>query len=246
MQPQPQPAGDIAPVAYRLRESLRARRVRLRVTLQHGLEVILPRGCDPATVPGLLQRKQRWIRAALERVEAHLKLFGPPQPWQLPAQIELPAMGTIWRVEARETESRRVTVRAAGAGCLRIVGRIANEKACRTALARWLTRRAREHLPPQLLAVSHRTALHCQRVSVRRQKTRWGSCSRHKTISLNAKLLFLPPELVDCVLIHELCHLAEMNHSRRFWALVAKHCPDYRHANRQLREMWKHVPRWAM
>lgn len=239
------PIANDAPFPYRLRESARARCVGLRVTLQHGLEVVLPRGCDPAVVPDVLRRKQRWIRAALDRLAAHLEVFGPPQPWQLPAKVELPAISRVWRVEPKETASRRVMVRDAGADCLRIIGRINNEKACRAALARWLMTQAREHLPPLLHAASERTGLHCQRVSVRRQRSRWGSCSRHKTISINAKLLFLSPELADYILVHELCHLAEMNHSRRFWALVANHCPDYRHANRQLREMWKHLPRWA-
>ena len=234
-----------APFAYRLRESTRARCVGLRVTLEHGLEVVLPRGCDSSLVPDLLRRKQQWIRAALERRVAHLKTFGPPQPWRLPAQIELPAIGRVWRVEAAETASRRVTVREAGADCLRIVGHIGSEKACRAALARWLMAQAHEHLPPRLRAASEWTGLHCQRVSIRRQRSRWGSCSRRKTVSLNAKLLFLSPALADYILVHELCHLAEMNHSRRFWTLVAKHCPDYRHANRQLRDMWKHLPRWA-
>jgi predicted metal-dependent hydrolase len=62
---------------------------------------------------------------------------------------------------------------------------------------------------------------------------------------LNAKLLFLPPELVDYVMIHELSHLAEMNHSKRFWALVERHDPRFRILDRQLRDMWKEVPRWA-
>lgn len=245
MQPQPHLIGNGVPFPYRLRESTRARRLGLRVTLQHGLEVVLPRGCDPSVVPELLRRKQRWIRAALDRVAAHLKAFGPPQPWQLPAQIELPAIGRVWRVDAVETVSRRVTMREAGVDCLRITGHIASEKACRAALARWLIAQAREHLPLRLRDASQRTGLHCQRMSVRRQRTRWGSCSRHKTISLNAKLLFLPPELADYVLIHELCHLVEMNHSRRFWTLVARHYPDYRRASRQLREMRKHLPRWV-
>jgi predicted metal-dependent hydrolase len=241
----PLPLADNAPFAFRLRESARARCVGLRVTLEHGLEVVLPHGYDSALVPDLLRRKQRWIRSALDRRAAHLKTFGPPQPWQLPARIELPAIGRIWSVKAVETASRRVSVREAGADCLRIVGRIGSEKACRAALGRWLMTQAREHLPLRLRAVSERTGLHCQRVSIRRQRSRWGSCSRRKTISLNAKLLFLSPSLADYILVHELCHLAEMNHSRRFWALVAKHCPDYRHANRQLRDMWKHLPRWA-
>ena len=245
MQPPSNPAGHDALFPYRVRESSRARCVGLRVTLQHGLEVVLPKGCNPTVVPDVLRRKQRWIRAALDRLAAHLKIFGPPQPWQLPAQIELPAIGRVWRVEAVETASRRVTVRDAGADCLRITGPIGNEKACRAALARWLSTQARAHLPPWVRAVGQRTGLCCQRVSVRQQRTRWGSCSRRKTISLNAKLLFLPPELADYVLVHELCHLAEMNHSRRFWELVAGHHPDYRHANRQLHDMWKHLPHWA-
>ncbi len=245
MQPQLHIAGDGPPFAYQLRVSPRARRVGLRVTLQHGLEVVLPRGCDASVVPGVLQRKQRWIRAALDRMAAHLKIFGPPQPWQVPAHIELQAVGRVWRVEAVETAARRVTVRADGADGLRIIGRIGNEKACRAALARWLLTQAREHLPLRLQTISQRTGYHCQRVRLRQQRTRWGSCSRHKTISLNANLLFLPPELVDQVLVHEVCHLSEMNHSRRFWALVARHCPDYRQANRQLRDMERHLPRWA-
>jgi predicted metal-dependent hydrolase len=206
---------------------------------------VLPKGCDPAVVPDVLQRNQRWIRAALDRRAAHVRLFGLPQPWRLPAQIELPAIGRVWRVETAETAARRVTVRAAGEDGLWITGRIGNEKACRTALARWLLARAREYLPLRLQKISERTGLHCQRVSLRRQRTRWGSCSRRKTISLNANLLFLPPELVDHVLIHEVCHLSEMNHSRRFWTLVGGYCPDYRRANRELRHMEKHLPHWA-
>jgi predicted metal-dependent hydrolase len=62
---------------------------------------------------------------------------------------------------------------------------------------------------------------------------------------LNAKLLFLPPDVVDYVMTHELCHLEEMNHSRQFWQLVASHYPDYLSRDAALREMWKVVPRWA-
>jgi len=106
-------------------------------------------------------------------------------------------------------------------------------------------RQTRAFLVPRLRAVSARTRLRYQRAFVKRQKTRWASCSKHQTISLNAKLLFLPPEIVEYVMVHELCHVAVMNHSREFWCLVERHCPDYRKRDYLLREMWKRVPRWA-
>ena len=73
-----------------------------------------------------------------------------------------------------------------------------------------------------------------KRVSIRNQKTRWGSCSRTGTISLSYRLLFLSPELQDYVLVHELCHVAEMNHSARFWGLVGKVIPNYKALRSQL------------
>jgi predicted metal-dependent hydrolase len=97
----------------------------------------------------------------------------------------------------------------------------------------------------RLQTLSLTTGLKYSRAFVKRPRTRWASCSRHESISLNAKLLFLPPDLVDYVIIHELCHLMEMNHSKRFWELVASHCPGFRRLDSQLREMWKVVPRWA-
>jgi predicted metal-dependent hydrolase len=230
---------------YRLRESARARHVRLRVTPHGGLEVVVPRGYNPARIPGMLEQKQAWIRAALERTQAERRLHGPEPAWKLPDAIQLPALGRIWLVTAQETEVPWAAVREAGPGRLLIHGRINDEQACRAALARWLVRQAHAHLAPRLAELGGQLGLTFRRVGFKRQRTRWGSCSHHKSISLNAKLLFLDPALVRYVMVHELCHLAEMNHSPRFWSLVQKHHADFRAHDRELRKGWKSVPRWA-
>jgi predicted metal-dependent hydrolase len=230
---------------YRLRESARARHVRLRVTPQNGLEVVVPRGYSPAWVPGLLERKQGWIRAALERAEAERQSRGFSSAWKLPDTIELPALGQVWQVSAKETEAAWTAVRETGPGRLLVHGRITDESACRAALTRWLARQADTHLPPRLDELSQQLGLAFRHVYIKCQRTRWGSCSHHKAISLNAKLLFLAPALVRYVMIHELCHLAEMNHSSRFWSLVRKHHAEFRAHDRELRKGWHCVPRWA-
>lgn len=230
---------------YHLRVSPRARNIRLRITMQRGLEVFIPRGYDSAKVPNLLERKKNWIRAALDQAESRRKFFVPQPVWCLPTEIVLTALGVTWHVRKRETDVPWVAVREIGPSTLLVFGKVGDERRCRAALNRWLMRETRKHLVPRLAELSHHTGLHFKRVLVKKQKTRWASCSRHKTISLNAKILFLPTKLADYVIIHELCHLSEMNHSQKFWHLVRQHCPDFHKRDTQLREMWKHLPRWA-
>lgn len=75
------------------------------------------------------------------------------------------------------------------------------------------------------------------RVSVRNQKTRWGSCSRRGALNFNVRLGSLPPDLQDYIIVHELCHLKEFNHSTSFWRLVAQQIPDYLERRRQLKQL---------
>lgn len=75
------------------------------------------------------------------------------------------------------------------------------------------------------------------KISVRNQKTRWGSCSRKGNLNFNYKILFLPTPLAEYIITHELCHLKEMNHSRRFWRLVGQTVPDYANLRKKLKKL---------
>lgn len=98
-----------------------------------------------------------------------------------------------------------------------------------------LRARAAVELPPQLLALAHAHALTVARVTIRDQRSRWGSCSPQGHIALNYRLLLMPAEVREYILIHELMHLKQANHSRRFWRLVEAACPRFRDAERWLR-----------
>jgi hypothetical protein len=99
-----------------------------------------------------------------------------------------------------------------------------------------LRKRARRELPEQLRALATRHGFSVGRVSVRNQRTLWGSCSRRQeSVSLNWRLIRMPDSVRDYILLHELAHLRHANHSRQFWKLVESMCPEYREANRWLR-----------
>ncbi len=95
--------------------------------------------------------------------------------------------------------------------------------------------RAKRELPPRLLALAAECGVTVARVSVRNQKWRWGSCSRRGHICLNWRLVDMPDWVRDYVMVHELMHLRRMDHSKRFWKLVAAACPEYERARQWLR-----------
>jgi predicted metal-dependent hydrolase len=98
-----------------------------------------------------------------------------------------------------------------------------------------LRERARAELPPRLMEIAAEHGLSVTGVSIRNQRTRWGSCGRDGSISLNWRLVLMPPAVRDYVLIHELMHLKRLDHSPAYWKLVAAACPGYREARQWLR-----------
>ena len=129
---------------------------------------------------------------------------------------------------------------------LTLRGRVDDDAACRAALQRWLGRRAREVLEPVVEELAGELGYPYARLSVRNQRTRWGSCSRRGTISLNCQLLFVSRELVRYIVVHELCHTQHFDHSARFWALLRRHEPACDRLRREVRAAKRSVPGWAL
>ncbi len=95
--------------------------------------------------------------------------------------------------------------------------------------------RARVFIHERLEYFNTHYQLTYKRVAIKNQKSCWGSCSQNGNLNFNYKLVFLPPHLADYVIVHELCHLAHLNHSPAFWARVAEVCPDFSKHRNELR-----------
>jgi len=223
-----------------VRESHRARRLTVRVFHTGRVEVVVPSRTSPGAVERFVERHRTWIER--KRQEARTRAV-PPTPFP-PAQIEVAASEKIWRVHLTGG-SGPVRLAMLGDGLLSLGGKTTDLRAVRHKLRYWLTEHAAELLGPWLERCARELGLDYERVFIRRQRTRWGSCSTRGTISLNCCLLFQRPAVVRYLLIHELVHTQHMNHSRRFWQAVQRHCPDYRRLDRELLDGWRRVPSWV-
>ncbi len=223
-----------------VRESVRARRLAVRVLLTGQVEVVVPCRTSARTVERFVGRHRDWIAHQREKVR---RLARPAEPFP-PYRIELSACEQTLRVHLAGGRGRtRATVVAPG--LLGISGPVDSRAAVQLALQRWLTTTARQTLEPMLARLARELDVRYGKIAIRRQRTRWGSCSTHGTISLNCCLLFQRPAVVRYLLIHELAHTVHMNHSRRFWNFVARHCGDYRRLDQELLEGWRRVPAWV-
>jgi predicted metal-dependent hydrolase len=204
----------------------RARRYVLRLCPDGAARVTIPRGGSDAEAKQFAQRNAGWLEKQLLRQSAQ-----PAQPTFWPLGTEILFRGERVRLEADgDPHATRV--------------RFLNEVLCvpdiagdlRPAVEWHLRQLATLELPPRVdeLAALHQLAV--KQVCVRNQRSRWGSCSRRCTVSLNWRLVQTPIFVRDYIILHELAHLKEMNHSNRFWNQVARMCPEFDQAERWLKQ----------
>lgn len=234
-----------SPIPYSIRVSPRARYLRFRVTVDKGLEVVVPRGYDQRRIPEVLTTNQHWVQSAMQRVEEIRRRQSAEPTQAIPDTITFPSVNRVWHVEAAATRARSVKIEEPAPDRLIVRGRIEDSELCEAALQRWVMRQAHDILIPWLGQISREIGIPFTKTAIRKQKSRWGSCSRIGTISLNSKLLFIDPDLVRYILIHELCHIREMNHSPRFWKLVSTYYKPYKQAHPRLTVAWRTMPRWV-
>jgi predicted metal-dependent hydrolase len=211
-------AGERIDVA--VRRSPRARSWRLTVAPRRPVELVVPRGVRDAEIARILDSKREWIEARLAEIRSR-PLLGLDRP------------GIVWlhgeAVPVVRVDGARPRAEL-GHGRLVVAGADAN------AVERWYRREARARIGRVVAKQAARLGLDHGRVSIRDQRTRWGSCSSRGGLSFSWRLVVPPADVLGYVVVHELCHLRQPNHSRRFWRLVEDALPAYRDQVRWLRE----------
>ena len=228
---------------FAVRVSARARRLTARVHVGGRVEIVVPVGVNARAVRDFVQRFTPWI----DRKVAAMQCFAQSAA-SVPERIDLAYTGERFSVEWQESVHRgalgdvRSGVRLQGD---RLVVRARDSANARETLQDWLKQAAEERLAPRLLEQSRELGYPVKRVVIRCQRTRWGSCSTRGTVSLNCSLVFLAPEVVRYLFVHELAHTQHMNHTPAFWRLVESLEPDYRRLDRELLAGWRTVPLWV-
>jgi predicted metal-dependent hydrolase len=220
--------GSAPPFEYTIRRSDRARRVRVRVDPRDGsVEVVLPRRAAAREAASAVVELGGWIarrRAEVARSQAHVAATR--------AGGTVPYLGAdlVLRPEPGRTRVHR------RGDVLLVPDAEPGSPVMRAALERWYRRQARAEIAPRLDAAAAAIGCEYTKLTIRDQRTRWGSCSSSGAMSFNWRLLLAPEVVLEYVVRHEAAHLAVMDHSPRFWAAMARLMPGYEVPRRWLRD----------
>ncbi|MFO1432259.1 MAG: SprT family zinc-dependent metalloprotease [Candidatus Competibacteraceae bacterium] len=228
-------------IDYRIRISPLAKRCKIRVSLD-GVEVVLPRRVSLKRAVSMLREHSTWVVRQVE-YQQHRMAAGAAL---------LPANTILLRGEPTAVEIIRTTSAGGLAqvehrdGRWRVRLLVNAETDPAKALETWLRHQAKQDIEARLAhrSVEMRQQPRC--IYIRDQRTRWGACSRLGNLSFNWRLVMAPPAVLDYVVVHELAHLAEPNHSPRFWLLVATFCPEFKRHKAWLKEHYAILHRHAM
>ena len=257
---------------YSIRVSGRAKYMRLTISLDKGIVVVVPKSMSQRRmaklIPEFVRDKQDWLSEAIEKLQARGQIIPDIEQCQLPEKITLIALGVIFSITYDSLSKTKgflsnaegflsgaegslskaegsLTLHHLDEYKLEIRGRgRGNRKRVFQLLEKFFKDYARYYLQQRLNQLSKEFTLPYKRLTIRAQKTRWGSCSSKKNINLNYRLLFIEKKLLDYILLHELVHTVHMNHSKAFWLYFESLMPDARSRDRQVNRVTKSLPCW--
>ena len=233
---------DGTEITVPVRISPRCKRLILR-SVGDGFEVVIPPRCPISTASTFFQEHLNWIARTITKRKTFLQQH-PPKPEIIPQELFLAFTGERFPILYEPAEVCWTGVRLEE-NALIVSGRVETYKQCTDALRQWLIRYAEKTLLPHALNIAENhnfSGLTKLRTGL--QKCTWGTCSRKGVVTLNAALLFFTKPLTEYVILHEFCHLTELNHSARFWAKLESVYPGAKEARESLNKAAPLLPGW--
>lgn len=230
------PLPDSNEQSYTVRMSKRAKRLSIYLHNSGKVEIVAPQRASQKRIQKFIQEHKEWIDK--NRIKLTDKTLQKDRVTR-PEIIKLPFLNKSWRVVYRAS-AKKLTEHE---DWLELPASRSDVEVVKL-ISKWLKVQAELYVTPLMESLSADTELRYRNLTFRGQKTRWGSCSPKGNINLNYCLLFLEEKYSRYVLIHELCHLQEMNHSSSFWNLVKSFEPRYKTLDKKLNDYWLNLPAW--
>ena len=237
----------MADISYTIKYS-RRRTVGIHVTKDGKVEVRAPYGTPESTVRRIVSEKEDWIRKTVTRIVDESVSDSAPAGRYFNGAL-FPLHGGVAELMLREAEGSDESITVAlhpdiRRTILSVRGCNLTPERVQAAIDAWGRKYAKAYLAARVEKYAHRMGITYNRLTIRETRTRWGSCSSEGNLNLHWKLILLSERLSDYVVVHELCHRVEMNHSKDFWALVGAVLPDYKDRRKELKAIEKRILGW--
>lgn len=216
---------------YTVRRSQRAKKTRIIVTTEK-IEVVAPLRVSERNIHHFVKKQQEWVVSAIEKIAKNRQAIKSLAPEKYIDGVSVPFKGEQKKIQLKYTASKKVIVefdqQVITINLPEADRKIDHQQLIRSALIDWMKQQAVKEVTSIVDEYAEKYNLHPRFIRVKTQKSRWGSCGVRNDININWLLILTPPKVMEYVVIHEICHIRERNHSANFWLLVGKYCSDYK------------------
>jgi predicted metal-dependent hydrolase len=201
----------------------RAKRVSIKIKSHELVEIVIPSTRFEKTAADFFEEKKIWVENQLIRLNAFVEKF------EVKIGGDIPVWGNKFHIRFQECDNIHLTQ------CDLVIP-AKSSHLIKLEIRQFLKKELMNYLRKQVPHLAKLMGLEYKIFTIKDTKSRWGSCSYDKELTLALRLIFLDKKIVDYVIIHELAHLKHMDHSKEFWSLVGQHCPNYKHIRNALKK----------
>ncbi|MDM8535947.1 SprT family zinc-dependent metalloprotease [Desulfobacterales bacterium HSG17] len=229
-------------IPYTIRENPRTRRITIHVTPET-MEVVTPPDTATSIIENFLNRKKQWVFNKIRNMEESVKKQSMQQPQIFMTGAKIPYRGRMMKIHVFVEKVRDISISYKNGFYITIPDLLKNsDNAVKYRLRNWMIKQVEKDCKAFVRYYSKKLDLVPKGILVKKQKNLWGSCTKQGIIHINRQLAFAPKQILEYVVVHEICHLKHRNHTDEFWKLLGTVFPDWQYCKKQLK---KHESEWG-